>query len=281
MIHLALRFDDPSATSNRMLEEGIFAAAESAGIPLTVAVIPFRRQGGNLTPLSREHAIHLIAAQRAGVIEVAQHGYCHESTSGERQSRSEFMGVDAVRQTELICEGRAVLETLFDKPIIGFVPPWNTFDANTTQVLEKLKYRYLSAGWELDTGCSPGLSYLPRTCRMTALPEILNKLEAFESLDPVVIAVMHHYDFSENGDPQAPTDLNRFKALLQTLAGDGRVQIITLSKLAEETLADPTRMQRQIDWEKLPWKISSRLPKNALWNHGWPYLFVRSIFHSL
>lgn len=41
MIHLALRFDDPSATSDRVLEEGIFAAAESAGIHLTIAVIPY------------------------------------------------------------------------------------------------------------------------------------------------------------------------------------------------------------------------------------------------
>lgn len=281
MIRLSLRFDDPSATSDRVLEEGIFAAAQTAGIPITVAVIPFKRREGGLIPLTRDRAAHLIDAQRAGIIEVAQHGYCHESARGEQKPPSEFMGVDAVRQTEWICKGRAVLETIFDKPITGFVPPWNTFDANTTQALGKLKYRYLSAGWELDTGCSPGLSYLPRTCQMMALPETLNALEAFASLEPVVVAVMHHYDFSESGNPQATTDLNRFKVLLQTLTQDKRVQTITLSKLAGEPLAHHTSRQRQNAWAKLPWKISSRLPQNALWNHGWPYLFVRSLFHSL
>ncbi len=281
MIHLALRFDDPSVTSDRVLEENIFAVAESAGIPLTVAVIPFRRQkGGDLIPLSRERAIHLIDAQRAGVIEVAQHGYCHESARDGIQPPSEFKGVDAIRQTAWICEGRKILETIFDGPVTGFVPPWNTFDANTTQALENLKYCYLSAGSELDAYCSPGLSYLPRTCQMTALPETLNTLEAFASLDPVVIAVMHHYDFSESGNPQAPTDLNRFKVLLQTLNQDTRVQTITLSKLAGKPLAHHTSRQRQNAWVKLPWKISSRLPKNVLLNQGWPYLFVRSLFHS-
>ncbi|MDD5405241.1 MAG: DUF2334 domain-containing protein, partial [Sulfuricella sp.] len=255
MIRLALRFDDPSATSDRGLEEAIFAAAQTAGIPLTVAVIPFRRQEGGLIPLSRERAAHLLDAQRAGVIEVAQHGYCHESSRGGKRPPSEFMGEDASRQIELIGEGRALLGTIFDKTVSGFVPPWNTFDANTTQALEKLKYGYLSASWELDAGCSPGLSYLPRTCLMVELQETLSALEAFASLDPVVVAVMHHHDFSESGNPLAPSDLNRFKVLLQTLTRHERVQTMTLSKLAGEPLAHHTSRQRQNAWEKLPWKI--------------------------
>lgn len=279
MIRVALRFDDPSATSDHVLEEGIFAAAESAGIPLTVAVIPFRQQEGDLISLTHEWATHLIDAQRAGVIEVAQHGYCHESARGGKKPPSEFMGVDAVHQTEWICEGRTVLEAVFDKPITGFVPPWNTFDANTTQALEKLKYRYLSAGWELDTGCSPGLSYWPRTCQMVALQETLDALGAFVSLDPVVIAVMHHYDFAESGNPQAPTDLNRFRALLQNMAQDERVQTITLSELAAKPLAHLASRLRQNAWNKLPWKIRSRLPRGALFNQGWPRLFAQSFFY--
>ena len=201
MIHLSLRFDDPSATSDRVLEEGIFAAVQTAGMPITVAVIPFRRQDSDLIPLTQERAAHLIDAQRADIIEVAQHGYCHESARVGKRSPSEFIGVDSARQTEWICEGRAVLETILDQPIICFVPPWNTFDANATQGLEKLKYRYPSAGWKLDTGCSPGLSYLPSTCRMTEIQETLNALEAFASLEPVGVAVMHHYNFSESGNP--------------------------------------------------------------------------------
>lgn len=280
MIRLALRFDDPSATSNRTLEEGIFAAAESAGIPLTVAVIPFRRQDGRLVSLSRERAAHLVDAQNAGVIEVAQHGYSHEAANGELQTPSEFTGVDPVRQSEWVSDGRRVLEAIFGKPVTGFVPPWNSFDANTTQVLERLKYRYLSAGGWLDTGCSPGLSYLPRTCQMAALPEVIDALEAFGSLDPVVVAVMHHYNFSESGDPQAHTDLARFKALLKALAQDERVQTATLSRLSGDPLVHAIIRQRQNAWERLPYQIRKRLPQNALLNQGWQHLFLRSIFHK-
>ena len=116
MIRLSLRFDDPSAISDRALEEGIFAAAQTAGIPITVAVIPFRRQESGEIPLTQERAAHLIDAQRAGVIEVAQHGYCHVSARGEKLPHSEFMGVDAACQTERICAGKMLLETVFDKP---------------------------------------------------------------------------------------------------------------------------------------------------------------------
>jgi hypothetical protein len=239
MIRLSPRFDDPSAISDHVLEEGVFAAAESAGIRLTVAVIPFRQQEGDLIPLSREGATYLIDAQRAGVIEVAQHRHCHESACGEKKPPGEFMGVNPASQTEWIWSGQMLLETVFDKPIIGFVPPWSTFDYATTHALE-----------------------------------------VFASLDPVVNVVMHHYDFSESGNPQTPTDLNRFRAQLQTLNGDERVQTITLSNLAGEPLAHRTSRQRQNAWAKLPWKIFSCLPKNALLNLGWTHLPVRSLFRS-
>lgn len=279
MIRLSLRFDDPSATSDRALEEGIFAAAQTAGIPITVAVIPFRRQESGLIPLTQERAAHLIDAQRAGVIEVAQHGYCHVSARGEKLPHSEFMGVDAACQTERICAGKMLLEAVFDKPIIGFIPPWNTFDTATTHALEKLMFRYLSAGWELDAGCSSGLSYLPRTCQMTALPETIYSLEVFASLDPVVIAVMHHYDFLESGNPKAPTDLNRFRALLKTLARDERVQITSLSAISETPSARLAYRLRQNACARLPWQIRSRLPKNALLTQSWLRQLWQPFFH--
>ncbi len=281
MIHVSLRFDDPSSTSDRELEEGILAAVQTAGIPITVAVIPFSRQESGLISLTKERAAHLIDAQNAGVIEVAQHGYCHESTRAEMQPRSEFMGVDATRQIEWIHEGRRVLETIFDRPVVGFAPPWNTFDRATTQSLEKLKFRYLSAGWEMDAGCSPALSYLPARCQMASLPEILKALEVFASFDPVVVAVMHHYDFAESGNSQAPTDLNRFRALLQTLAEDERIQAVTLSALAETPSTHLSSRLQQNAWAKLPWMISNRLPKNVLFNQGWLRLFGHSLFSSI
>ena len=280
MIRLGLRFDDPSTTSDRMLEEGIFAAAEAAGIPITVAVIPFGRHEGDLTPLSSERVSHLVDAQRAGVIEVAQHGYCHQSATAGMGPRSEFVGVDADGQVGWIRDGREVLETVFANPVAGFVPPWNSFDCATTLALEKLKFRYLSAGWEMGADCSTALSYLPASCQMAALPEMLSALVVFAPLDPVVVAVMHHDDFVESGNPRALMDLKRFRAMLQTLAQDEGIQAATLSALAETPSSHLASRLRQGAWVNLPWMIRGRLPQGALLNQDCFRLVVHSLFHS-
>ena len=86
-----------------MLEEGKFAATETAGTALTVEVIPARRQEGDLILLHREPASHLIDTLSADVIEVIQHWNCHESALGGKQPPSDFMEVDAAHQTEWIC----------------------------------------------------------------------------------------------------------------------------------------------------------------------------------
>ena len=280
MIRLALRFDDPSATSDRALEEGIFAAARAAGIPLTAAVIPFKNQSGELVRLTEARADHLIQAHRDGVIEVAQHGYCHEPAQAGKKPPSEFRGVDFDSQVASIRAGRAILEELFDKTITGFVPPWNTFDARTTSALVQSEFRYLSAGWEIDADCASSLAYLPRTCQMTSLQATLDALGAFASLDPVVVAVMHHYDFVESGNPQAATDLNRFGALLHSLSRDTRLQVSTLSELADVPCASLTNRLRQNAWNNLPWQIKRRLPGHALFQQTWPRLIAHSWLHS-
>jgi hypothetical protein len=159
------------------------------------------------------------------------------------------------------------------------VPPWGTFDSATTYALEKLKFRYLSAGWNLDAGCSPSLSYVPATCQMISLPNTLNELERFALPDLVVNAVMHHYDFAESGNPQALTDLKRFRALLKALAQDERVLITSLSAISEVPSTHLANRLRQNSYAKLPWKIRSRLPKNALLTQNWLRLLWQTFFH--
>ena len=279
MIKLALRFDDPSATSDRALEEGVFAAARAAGISLTVAVIPFRNQAGEQVCLTEARATHLIQAQRDGIIEVAQHGYSHEPETAGQKPPSEFSGLDFDCQLEKISQGRSALEAIFGKTITGFVPPWNTFDARTSSALAQSGFRYLSAGGEMDADYSPGLAYLPRTCQMTELQAALEALRTFDSLDPVVVAVMHHYDFAESGNPQATIDLNRFGALLHSLSRDTRLQVSTLSELTDTTCTSLKNRLRQNAWKSLHWQIQRRLPSHALLRQAWPRLIIHSLLH--
>ncbi len=281
MIRLAIRFDDPSATSNRALEQGIFAAAEAAGMPITVGVIPFRRRAEELIPLTQDRATHLIDAQNAGIIEVALHGYCHETVRGEQQPPSEFMGLDVATQIERIREGRDLLAATFGCPVTGFVPPWNTFDLATVQALTKLEFRYISAGMDLPAECDSSLTYLPRTCQIASLAQTINEVEKFTTFDPVVIAVMHHYDFVESGIANAQTDLKRFGHILQTLMQDKRIQATTVSALCNDPVASSANRQMQNAWARLPGKIQCHLPKDALLSQGWQRIFLKSIFRLI
>lgn len=280
MIRLALRFDDPSATSDRALEVSILDAARNAGISMTLAVIPFRQQASERIQLTAERASHLVQAHREGVIEVAQHGFCHEPEFAGQTPPSEFRGVDFGRQLERIHNGRSALEGVFGPTISGFVPPWNTFDPITTRALAQCGFRYLSAGEEIYADCAPGLAYLPCTCQMTGLQQTLDEVAPYASLDPVVVAVMHHYDFHESGSPQAKLDLDGFSTLLQTLRRDTRLQISTVSGLIDSHGAMLASRLQQRAWGRLHWRIRKRLPTQAMFRQIWPRLLVQTLYST-
>lgn len=280
MIRVALRFDDPSALSDRPLEEQILAAAQTAGVPLTVAVIPCRNRTDEMIRLTAERASHLVQAQHDGIIEVAQHGYCHEPMPANEKPPSEFRDVAFERQLETIRAGRSILEEIFGQVITGFVPPWNTFDGATTRALAQSGFRYLSAGQEIEANCRPELAYLPRTCQMTTLLDTLDGLDVFVKHDPIVIAVMHHYDFIESGNSRGLIDLDRFGILLENLRRNTLLQLSTLSGLVESPCASLPCRLRQNTWNILHWRIQDRLPRQALFRHTWPRLFAHSLLHS-
>ena len=123
-IHIALRFDDPSPTSDHALEREIFAILGELGIIATVAVVPFGIGTDGLVPLTRDNVPHLVAAHAEGVIDVAQHGYAHKHmTSTPKGAPSEFWGVPTDEQQRCVDAGHDQLTQTFGQPIRGFIPP--------------------------------------------------------------------------------------------------------------------------------------------------------------
>jgi hypothetical protein len=115
---------------------------------------------------------------------------------------------------------------------------------------------------------------------MTTLQSTLDTLGTFVSFDPVVVAVMHHYDFVESGNPQATTDLNRFGALLQSLSQNSQLQVSTLSVHTNAASSSLTSRHRQNAWNRLPWWIQRRLPGQAMFQQTWPRLFIHDLLNS-
>lgn len=262
MIDVAIRFDDPSATSDHALERALLRVMETHQVCATFAVIPCAEQ----RPLLAEDVPHLLEWQQRGILEIAQHGFDHVSSQPVSALPSEFAGVDPAAQLEKITAGRTMLEHAFGIPIHGFVPPFNTFDHHTASILSGQGFHYLSAGSEhglIETGC---LAQLPRTGQMTELARALFEARRRPNGQLAVVAVMHHYDFQEFGQTDAPLTLQKFTDLLLWLRQQPDVRLNTLNQLAArhapETWRKAVRRNRWV--ERQHWRIRSLFPRYSL-----------------
>lgn len=248
MIRVALRLDDPSETSHQGVESGVLESLRKCQACATFAVIPFRMVEGQRRALSEERAQPLVEAARAGIIEIALHGYVHVRIKPEAASPSEFAGRPQSEQHALIAEGRAVLETVFDKSVTGFVPPWNTFDIATLRALEECDFRYVSAGWVAPKGYCGPLKLLPLTAHLNDIPTALAEARRFIKGNPVIVIVFHHYDFAESGSEHSITDMPGFAATLAKLSREPDITLCRLGDIAANFGATNRPMRQHHLW---------------------------------
>lgn len=280
MIRVSIRFDDPSETSRHDIEEAVIDSLARHGLSATFAIIPFRRIDHRLQALSPARAAPMMAAQRANVIEVAQHGYSHEDwTSSTLGIPSEFLGRPVSEQLSDIQVGLNHLRTLFDDTIRGFVPPWNKYDAATSAAIRTAGFRYVSAGWQTRRE-KPGLLCIPRTCQLAALREHIQTVRHLDNLAPVIVAVMHHYDFHESGSENTKLSLADFDELMAWLASQADVKVQTLGELAQGSASGLERAMRIHRLkQRLPWRIQVRLPQHCLITAPWRRV-IDHVIHS-
>lgn len=271
MIHVAIRFDDPSVTSNRVVEQGVIDALRNTGLVATFAAIPFVRMNGELVPLDADNAGHMVSAVNEGVIEIAQHGFCHQRAF-EQDPPSEFVAVPLHEQQALVKSGRDRLQFVFGTRPTGFVPPWNTYDRNTLTVLALDGFDYISAGWR---GPAPSIfANIPRTCQAYQVREAIESLRASNHAGAVV-GVMHHYDFAESTSDSAVWNLAAFETLMIWLKHQPDVTVVTLGQLtriySRHELNQAMRTRRL--GACLPWRWRLRIPDKCLIrSHALPVL---------
>ncbi|HRP94672.1 MAG TPA: DUF2334 domain-containing protein [Rhodocyclaceae bacterium] len=270
-IRVCFRFDDPSARSDHGLEARVLEVFAGFGARLTVAIVPFGREGGALRPLRRTDVPHLAAAHGEGRIEVALHGYCHEAHARSRDGiPSEFRTVPLALQLQRMADGRQVLQQAFGAEVSGFVPPWNTYDAATVEATKRLGFGYLSAGLGAGrAGSQPVL--IPKTSSLRAgeAGHAIGSATRFRSCAPVVVFVFHPDQFVEfrsppaQGEPPPFLSLDALRSFLQRLADEaGRVEVLTLAELAAD-LGARTRLWCAQDFDRfgrMSHRLRQRLP---------------------
>jgi peptidoglycan/xylan/chitin deacetylase (PgdA/CDA1 family) len=271
MVSICFRFDDASAKSDHKLERKVFDVFARLDVPLCVAVIPFAG-AGEPVPLSSQNAAHLFEAARAGVIEIALHGHSHRHRGNDaRGRRTEFSGLPPAEQTRLIREGMQHLASAFNHRIQGFVPPWNTYDASTTQALAEAGFEYLSAGF--DVFRYGRLPVVPITCTLGTARIAIQKACFFEWLAPVVVVVFHSDDFMEYRYPPRPDEsspamnLRELEALLGWIKTKPGLHAEALSDIARSS-ANGTNL-RSASELTLPYRVKVLLPPMLVRSAAW------------
>lgn len=242
MIRLALRLDDPSETSDQEIESGILSALDSCGLRATFAVIPFRESNGERVALSAKRASPLIDAHRRGLIEVALHGNTHINRA-EGAKKSEFSGMPVPEQLRLIQEGAQHLGKIFDTRIGGFVPPWNGYDLNTLTALQQGGFDYISADWRMPIGYAGNLPILPLTCHVSQIREAFAEARRISFMSPVIIAMIHHYDFTESGGANSKFDMKHFEELLAWVSYQPHLSSVRMMDVAKNINGSILRKQ--------------------------------------
>jgi predicted deacetylase len=179
-VYIMVRNDDLCALSDAAHERRVFEVFAKHGVPMTVAVIPrmvedpHRAGGGVFHPLEENPEIVALlrAAHARGAIEIALHGYTHQTNarhpgcadvercppdyqgidrpwSPDRPLAaggfSEFRGLTPAEQLDKVTRGCADLERVLGFRPTTFIFPWNSYDAHAITVLKAQGFRWVPA----------------------------------------------------------------------------------------------------------------------------------------
>jgi len=243
-ITVVFRYDDYSAKSDTTLELELFAAFATHNVPCAIAVIPYVCEGDchnvapqEVVPLDPRKAVILEHAVETGLLEVALHGYSHQTIRDKKHGGyTEFRGLDLTCQREKLAEGKALLERMLDLEVTCFVPPWNSYDQDTIVALNELGFRVISAGVKNLSLPSEvhdtRLKYLPATCGPHELELAVQAARTLEDHAPIIVVMIHQFDFLENDKRRGRLTLQEFSDLLKWVKSQPDVRVASMEDVA-------------------------------------------------
>jgi peptidoglycan/xylan/chitin deacetylase (PgdA/CDA1 family) len=226
-ITVVFRLDDCSAISNTRLERTLLGLLRKYGWSCTFGIVPLVADGNwfnpdimyNTVSLGREKIRLLQENIAAGTIEPALHGLTHQSEGVyDGVHHAEFAGISYKQQYKKLEKGKQILEASLGTSIDIFIPPWNSYDTNTIKALHELDFTCLSSGKRFGgASVSRSLHYLPATCHLDNLKEAISEARTDNDQKPIIVVLLHEYDFLEVGDHRGIVTLKEFEALLDSI----------------------------------------------------------------
>ena len=257
VVTVILRYDDYSSRSATDVEVALIRILEERHIQCTFGVIPYVVAGDfhdpapqKRIPLSSQKAELLRNAVAKGAVDVALHGYTHQTAvRSVHGDYSEFSGISYDEQVRKLSEGKQLLEGLLNVRISTFIPPWNSYDANTLRAMECLHMGCLSASLRSVPKALLNLKYLPQTASLPDLRKAVELAKTERDSEPIICLVFHAYDFREVSKERSCTDIQGFVASLDWLLSQEGILVTSVAQ-AEMLLQDagPERLAANFDY---------------------------------
>lgn len=275
-VRVLLRYDDYTRDSPAVMEQHWLTGLESLGAPVLVGVLPFPGQpypastaDASQLPfdLGPEKQAQLATMQARGSVEIALHGFNHQSNFTVDGRPSEFAGLGLERQRQLMVLGRAALERAFPAPVRVFIPPYNTFDAITVRAAKEAGLTVLSAGVTTAEGAD-SLALVPGTAYPQQMRGVIERALRHDYGPVLLVVVMHPYDFTESGETMPAFRGHRRQMKVDALLEDVRwasshpgVKFVSLSgELADGADLSPARVAANVVLRKTIDAVNRLLP---------------------
>ncbi len=260
-ISVVFRYDDYAWNSVTSAELKIIEAFRKNRAPITFGVIPFKVAGDvhdpspqDLIPLDSSKAEILKSGYEEGILEISMHGYAHQSNGSE--ALSEFANLGFKEQVEKLSSGKEFLQKVSGAPVTTFIPPWNTYDANTLFALEETGFSMLSANEKGLILKGSNIKYLPTSCGLTELRDAIRAARRSRDNQPLVVVLLHDYDFLDINPQIGEITFRDFTDLVDWTAAQEDVHILSIGQAGEwiEDLgADRAKRTKRIYYlEKIP-----------------------------
>lgn len=213
----------------------------------------------------------------SGWVEIAQNGYKHVINYSNDHFKSEFYGRSYEEQNREIAEGRKIVQQITGHAPTTFIPPWDSFDHHTTQVLSALGYNCVAPSrYGFFNTNNPTLAYIPHTTYPQYLQETLEKIrfdqvngKEFTQAELTAVVIIHDYDFTESGKKPVENDretltLQQFELLIQQTINNQDLQLATVAQLAKQKELYSNEKYRQSSQPDYLLPLPSILPPHSL-----------------
>lgn len=239
---IIIRFDDYGVWCNHdwlEIEKDLIAVHEKYGIKISFATIPESRYTLNYHPLSPKsypkeienrsfnpYPLH-VGSERVnflkesvakGISEVTLHGFYHPKGYSNNLN-TEFYGVSYDVQYGKLFRGKQILDSLFNTNVTTLVPPHNTYDNLTLNLLEDIGYKCISAKCPTTTAPISETGNIACLWHTTSsFQELKNYFESREHYkdEPTPLLMLHHTNFTEGGRYK-PSLMRDYEGFLKVL----------------------------------------------------------------